>query len=187
MGIVIYSFQVSADGYIEDSNGKLDWALVDEELHRHFNDQERATDKLLYGRRLYQLMANYWPTADRDPKLPDYMREYAEIWKSKPKIVFSTTLNRADWNSRIATGRVDEEVARLKEEPGARYSVGGCTLAASLIKRGMIDEYWMYVNPVILGGGKPMFPSLRDRIRLRLEASRTFNDGVVLLRYSAVR
>jgi dihydrofolate reductase len=182
MGIVIYSFQASADGYIEDREGKLDWALVDEKLHRHFNDQERSTETLLYGRRLSQLMANDWPTADRDPELPDYMRECAEIWKSKPKIVFSSTLNRVQSNSRLSRDSPDEEVARLKEPPGARYSVGGGILAASLIERGMFDEHWMQLNPVILGGGKPIFPSLRDRIQPRLAESRTFSDGVVLLR-----
>ena len=180
-----YSFQVSADGYIEGPNGDLSWALVDEELHRHFNDQEIATDTLLYGRRLYQLMAGYWPIADRNPDLPDYMREYAQIWKSKPKIVFSRTLDRVEWNSRLATATIGEEITRLKEKTDALFSIGGATLAGSVIRLGLVDEYWLYVNPVILGAGKAMFPASNDMIRLRPVESRTFGSGVVLLRYSA--
>ena len=133
---------------------------------------------------MYELMAGCWPTADGNPELPDYMREYSVIWKSKPKVVFSSTLDRVDWNSRLATMTVAEEVATLKQRPDAVYSVGGATLAASVIELGLVDEYWLYVSPVILGGGKPMFPRLHDAIRLRLAATRTFRSGVVLLRYT---
>jgi dihydrofolate reductase len=185
MATVIYSMQVSADGYIEGPGGELDWAIVDEELHRHFNDQERATDTLLYGRRLYELMASYWPTADSNPETPDYMREYAEIWKSKPKIVFSATLDRVEWNSRLAETTVGEEIGRLKEQSATLISIGGATLAAGAIELGLVDEYWLYMNPVILGGGKPMFPRLDDRIALRLVGTRAFSSGVVLVRYSS--
>lgn len=180
---VIYSMQMSLDGYIEDANGGLDWANVDEELHRHFNDEERANDTLLYGRRLYELMAGYWPTADRDPATPDYVVEYAQIWKSKSKVVFSKTLDRVEWNSRLVRDDVGAEVARLKEQPGGQLSVGGATLASSLIRLGLVDECCVYIHPVVLGGGKPMFPTLDESVPFRFVETRTFGNGVVLLRY----
>lgn len=185
-GRVIYSMQVSLDGYVEGPKGDLDWAIVDKELHRHFNDEERRTDTFLYGRRLYQLMAGYWPTAEEDPATPDYMVEYARIWKSKPKVVFSRTLDRVEWNSRLVREDVVEEVAKLKEQPG-RSSVGGPTLASALIPLGLIDEYRLYVNPVVLGGGKAMFPANGQAISLRLVETREFRSGVVLLRYEQSR
>lgn len=101
----------------------------------------------------------------------------------KPKIVFSKTLERVDWNSRLVRGDGAEEVARLKQHPGGDLSVGGPTLAATLIRQGLIDEYWTYVNPVILGGGKPMYPSMETARNLRLIETRQFTSGVVLLHY----
>jgi dihydrofolate reductase len=177
---------VSLDGFIESANGDLDWTLVDQELHQHFNDLEKATDVLLYGRRLYETMAAFWPTADENPSAPPYEVEYARIWKSKPKIVFSRTLDQVGWNSRLSRGNIAEEVNRLKEQPDITMSVGGAGLAATLMQHRLIDEYRLYVVPTILGGGKPMFGQLPDRINLRLVETHTFGNGVVLLRYEAV-
>lgn len=180
---VLYGMNVSLDGYIESPEGKLDWSFPDEELHQHFNDLERSIDVILYGRRLYETMAAFWPTADEDLSQPPYVIEYARIWKSKPKVVFSTTLERVDWNSTLARGTIAEEVERLKSQPGNYLSVGGASLAASFMRLDLIDEYWLYFAPVILGGGKPMFPSLRQRIELELIETRNFRSGVTLLRY----
>jgi dihydrofolate reductase len=180
---LIYSMQMSLDGYIEDANGGLDWANVDEELHRHFNDEERANDTILYGRRLYELMAEFWPTADQDPATPDYVVEYSRIWKSKPKVVFSKTLDHVEWNSRLVRDDAGAEVAKLKEEPGGQLSVGGATLAGSLIQAGLVDEFRVYIHPMLLGSGKPFFPTLNESQALRLVETRTFGNGVVLLRY----
>ena len=180
---VMYGMNVSLDGFIESSDGLLDWSFPDEELHQHFNDLESQIDVLLYGRRLYETMAAFWPTADEDPSLPPYVVEYARIWKSKPKIVFSTTLDQVGWNSTLVRGNITEEVDRLKSQPGNYLSVGGAGLAASFMRLGLIDEYWLYYTPVILGGGKPMFPSLSDRIELQLMETRNFGCGVTLLRY----
>src|SRR5262249_45298886 len=115
---VIYSMNMSLDGFVAGPDGELDWAIVDEELHRHFNDEVRAGDAFLYGRRMYELMARYWPTVDADPAAPDFIVEFARIWKDKPKIVFSKTLERVEWNSRLVRDDVGEEVARLKAQPG---------------------------------------------------------------------
>ena len=180
---VIYRMSVSLDGYIEAPNGDIDWSAPDPELHRHFNELERQTGAMLYGRGLYENMTAFWPTADQDPAASEPVKEYARIWREKPKVVFSTTLKHVQWNSRLASGNIDEEVRWLKEQPGGDLTVGGAGLAASLMQLGLIDEYWLYTHPIILGGGKKMIGPLQQRIKLRLVETRTFPGGVVMLRY----
>ena len=184
---LIYRMSVSLDGFIEAPNGDLDWAAPDAELHRHFNDLERATGECLYGRRLYENMTAYWPTADQDPSASTEVKEYARIWRAKPKIVFSTTLPKVDWNSRLVTGEIDEEVRSLKAQPGQDLTAGGAGLAASLMQLDLIDEYWLYMYPIVLGGGKKMFGPLQGRMQLRLLETRRFDHGVVMLRYERPR
>ena len=183
MGKVIYSMNVSLDGFVEGPRRELDWSIPDEELHRYFNDQARAVGAFLYGRRMYELMAGYWPTAGADPSIPDYLADWAKLWTETPKIVFSTPLEEVDWNSRLVRGDVAEEVRRLKEQPGLDVEVGGPTLASALARLGLIDEFQLLVHPVVLGGGTPYFPPLDHPLQLRLVETRTFGSGVVLLRY----
>jgi dihydrofolate reductase len=180
---VVYAMSISLDGFIEAVDGDLGWSYPDEELHQHFNEREARFDTYLYGRGLYENMAAYWPTADENPDLPPWEIEYARIWIRKPKVVFSKTLTKVDWNSRLVRDNIAEEVRRLKEGNGGDMNVGGAGLAASFMRLGLIDEYDLYLNPVVLGGGKPMFPQLDDRINLKLIETRTFGSGVVLLRY----
>jgi dihydrofolate reductase len=174
---------VSLDGLIEDAKGSLEWVLIDQELHSFANDEARDSGVFLYGRRLYENMAAYWPTAAADPSAPQYMLDFAHIWKAKPKVVFSKTLDKVDWNSRLVKEEVGREIAKLKAEPGGHLSVGGAGLAATCIELGLVDEYRLMVQPAVLGRGKPFFPVVRDPIRLRLEETRTFASGVVYLRY----
>jgi dihydrofolate reductase len=182
---VIYSMGVSLDGFIAGPNGEIDWSAPDEELHRFHNEQIRELGAHLLGRRLYEEML-YWETADEDPSAADFELEFARIWKALPKIVFSNSLESVEGNARLATDSVAEEVARLKEEPGKDVSVGGAGLAATLIKLDLIDEYGLFVNPVVLGGGTPYFPPLDQRINLELEETRAFGSRVVYLRYRRV-
>jgi dihydrofolate reductase len=180
---VIYGMMVSLDGYIETPGREIDWILIDEELHKYVNDRESAVDTFVYGRRMYELMARFWPTADEDPSAPDYVVEFARIWKPMPKVVFSKTLERVDWNARLVRDDIAGEINRLKRLPGKDLEVGGADLASSVMRLGLIDELQLYVQPVILGGGTKMFPLLEERINLRLLETRTFRSGVVLLRY----
>lgn len=182
---VIFALSQSLDGYIESADGSLDWGIVDEEIHRHFNDLEDSIDIQLYGRRLYETMVAHWPTADQDPTAPDYEVEYARIWQSKERIVFSNTLTQVDEHSRLFSGDIVTEITKLKEQPGKDIVVGGPTLAATFMRLGLIDEYRVYIQPIILGGGKPMFARLDNRIDLRLVETHTFNSGIVLLKYQA--
>lgn len=186
MGRLIYSMSVSLDGFVETPSRSLDWVMVDEELHAFFNVEARQMSAFLYGRRMYELMVDYWPTAESDPSATPAMVEFARIWRDTPRIVFSRTLERVDWNSRLVQEGATEEVARLKAQPGFDMDVGGPTLASTLMQAGLIDEYRLFVHPVILGAGKPFFPALDGRIGLKLLDTRTFGSGVVYLRYEVV-
>ncbi len=174
---------VSLDGYIEGPNREIDWHLVDDQLHHHFNEQLRGMGAFLNGRVTYELMAEFWPTADTDPSSTKPMIEFARIWRDMPKIVYSKTLQRAEWNTTIVRDVVPEEVARLKAQPGGNLSLGGADLASAFMRYDLIDEYRIYVHPVLIGKGKPLFPPSGPRIPLRLEETNTFGNGVLLLRY----
>ena len=179
---LIYSMGVSLDGFIAGPEGEIDWSAPDEELHRFHNQQTREMGAHLCGRRLYEVMS-YWETADERRSAPEHELEFARIWKDMPKIVFSTTLDQVGWNAKLIRGDIAGEVKGLKEQPGKDMSVGGAELASSFMQLGLIDEYRLYVCPVVLGGGKPMFRQLRDKINLQLVETHTFGSGVVLLRY----
>jgi len=180
---VIYSMNVSLDGFVEGPNRELDWPIIDEEYHTFVNDQQSAIDTYLYGRRLYELMAGHWPTADADPSAPAYVVEFARIWREMPKIVFSKTLEQVEWNSRLVRENIADEITKLKAQPGKDMDLGGPTLASAFMKLGLIDEFRPFVHPVVLGGGTPFLPALDNTINLRLVETRTFGSGVVYLRY----
>lgn len=181
---LILMMSVSLDGYMEGPDRKLDWQLVDDELHTHFNRELAAMGAFLDGRVTYELMASFWPTADQDPASPAPIREFAAIWRDKPKIVYSRTLDRAGWNTRIVREVVPEEVSALKAQPGGDLVLGGAKLAATFMRLDLIDEYRIYVHPVAIGAGTPLFPPGERTTKLRLAGTRTFESGVVLLRYT---
>ena len=126
MGKLIYSLNVSLDGYVETPDHSLEWASIDEEVHSWFNDQARRIDASLYGRRMYELMAAYWPTAGSDPSSTPAEREFAQIWRDTPKVVFSSTLASVDWNGRLC-GDVGEELERARSEFDGDLDIGGAT------------------------------------------------------------
>lgn len=183
---IIYGMFVNLDGYIAGPKGELDWHVVDEELHRYANQQERAIGTHLYGRRMYEVM-NYWSTADADPSLSDYEREFARIWQSAEHVVFSRTLQAVEGSARLMREVDPQEIAAMKARPGKDMEVGGADLAAAFMQLGLIDEYQAYVHPIVLGGGTPMFSAASGKAPLQLVETRTFTSGVVLLRYEARR
>ena len=180
---IILMMSVSLDGFIEGPGRELDWHMVDDELHSHFNEQLSAMGAFLSGRVTYELMAGFWPTADADPTSTRVVAEFSRIWRDMPKIVYSRTLERADWNTTVVRDVVPEEVMELKAQPGGDLMLGGADLAATFLRHDLIDEYRVYVHPIVIGRGKPMFPPSDARINLRLVETRTFGNGVVLLRY----
>ena len=124
---------VSLDGFVEGPNRELDWGIIDEELHTFINDQHRAIDTYLFGRRMYEVMV-YWDTADTDPSNPEYALEFARIWKDIHKIVFSQTLEQVQGNATLSKGNIVEEIVKLKAQPGKDLGVGGATIAATLMR-----------------------------------------------------
>ena len=177
MGKVIVSNVASLDGFFEGSNKELDWVVTDEEFFEYARGLLRGTDALLFGRATYQHMANYWPSAPAD--------EIADKMNNLPKIVFSKTLKKVDWNnSRLVESNVEEEVSRLKGQPGKDMVIfGSAMLASSLLQWGLVDEYRVILQPVLLGSGSPLFRDITERIRMKLMSAKSFGSGVVLLSY----
>jgi len=181
MTTLIYSMSVSLDGYTAGPDGAIDWAAPDQELMRFHNKQTRELTGYLAGRGLYADMLG-WETAEQTRTGPQEL-EFARIWKAIPKVVFSTSLTTVEGNARLAGRDVAAEVAELKNQPGVgRVGVGGAGLAATFAEQDLIDEYRLFVNPVVLGGGTPYFPPLPARQDLELIETQTFSQ-VVYLRY----
>lgn len=182
MGKLIYSMGVSLDGYISGTSGELGWAAPDEELHRFHNQQARDTAVHLYGRRLYETM-RYWDTAEEDSSLGETEREFAQIWKVTPKVVFSKTLATVEGNATLRRDVIPSEIAQLKQQATKNLAVGGAGLAATFTRLGLIDEYHLFISPVVLGGGTSYFPPLEHQLDLELIEARKFGSRVVYLRY----
>jgi dihydrofolate reductase len=156
-------------------------------IFRAHIDEVREVGVHLLGRRLYETML-YWETADQDPSLDASMLEWAALWKPLPKVVFSTTLSAVQGNARLAPGGVAEEIERLRAEPGeGDIAIGGATLAAEASALGLIDEYRVWVHPVLVGDGIPFFPQRERRVDLELIQTRTFKSKVVYLGYRVAR
>jgi dihydrofolate reductase len=183
MGNVVLMLSVSLDGYFEGPDGELDWHLVDDEVHAHFNEVLGAMGRFLDGRVAYEGMAEFWPTADEDPDSTPPMVEFARIWRDMPKTVYSRTLQDAGWNTTIVRDVVPAEVRELAARARGDLALGGAELAATFRRLDLIDEYRLYVHPVVLGRGRPLFPPSDTRSDLRLAGTRTFGNGVVLLHY----
>jgi dihydrofolate reductase len=173
---LVWQMMVSLDGFMEGPNRELDWHVVDEDFARYVADLEHQIDTIVFGRVTYQMMAAYWPTAT-DPE--------ARMMNELPKIVFSRTLKRVEWNnSRLATDDIAGEIARLKQQPGKDIAMfGSADLATTFMRLGLIDEFRIFVNPIVLGGGSPLFKASTHRTALRLVKTERLRSGVVILSY----
>jgi dihydrofolate reductase len=179
---LIYSPIASLDGYVEDEQGKFDWAAPDDEVHAFVNELERPIGTYLYGRRMYETMV-FWETVSDGADQPAVIRDFAEIWRAAEKIVFSRTLQTAaSARTHIERTFDPDAVRRLKEAAGADITIGGAELAGQAIAAGLVDELHLFLGPIIVGGGKR---ALLDDIRvpLALLDERRFRNGVVHLHY----
>ncbi len=184
MASLIYSAIASLDGYIADEDGKFDWAKPDEEVHSFINDLERPVGTHLLGRRMYEVLA-YWDDPPALDEQPSFIRDFAEIWQAADKVVYSRTLDAV----RIGRTRIErdfdpEAIRRLKSQVDRDLTVGGPDLAAQAIRAGLVDEYRMFVVPVVVGAGKQALPHA-GRVELELLDQRRFDNGTVFLRYGA--
>ncbi|MDP9264505.1 MAG: dihydrofolate reductase family protein [Chloroflexota bacterium] len=179
---LIYSAITSLDGYVADEDGTFDWAAPDEEVHTFVNDLERPVGIYLYGRRMYEVMV-YWETAHTVADQPHFMQDFAQIWRAADKIVYSRSLETvSSARTRIERDFDAEAVRRMKARAGRDIAVGGPELAAQAINAGLVDEWQLFVTPIVVGGGKRALPN-SVRLKLELLDERRFASGVVHLRY----
>lgn len=187
----VYWMNTSLDLFIEHSSGEQgggDWLSIDEQLHREFNARAKRLSMSIEGRIVYETMESYWPAARFDQSLPDFLREYGEIWTSMPKVLVSRTRTEARYETRIIGG--DDAIAQLavlREESEGDIGVGGATLATQLLHAGILDELLLFTHPVILGEGRPLFDGGTRPIPLDLLETEQFDNGVVMHRYAVRR
>lgn len=185
---IIFSTMISLNGQMEKAGDSPDWVSADEELFRYLNNLKRQVGGYLWGRGMYENNLALWATADTQP-MEDYEAEFEQIWRQIPKIVFSSTLERVEGNAKLERGDPVAVITRLKEqpvapgEPGGDLEVGGWQLVNTLIQAGLVDEYRLFVQPILLGNGRPIFPALNESARLKLVETHTFHSGVVYLHY----
>ncbi len=183
MGKLIYSVIASLDGYIEDEGGTFEWAAPDEEVHAFVNDLERSVGTYLYGRRMYETMV-FWDSPPNLADEPPVFQDFAEIWQSAEKIVYSRTLQMVTSpKTRIERAFDAEAVRQLKAAADRDLAVGGAELAAQAIEAGLVDEYQLFLVSVVVGGGKRFLPNAGVRLELKLLDERRFRNGTVYLRY----
>ncbi len=178
---VVFAINITTDGFCNHTD-----MIADDELHEYFSRLLRNASLLLYGRITYQLMVPYWPDVARNPSENEAANDFARVFDSLGKVVFSTTLQHVDGNNtRIVRANVAEEVVALKQQPGKDICVGSLSIASQLSASGLIDEYRFVVHPVVAGKGPRLFETvkLQDRLRLDFMGSETFRSGVVALHY----
>jgi dihydrofolate reductase len=180
---LIVSTSVSLDGYFEGPDHDLSWHRVDDEVHAYFNDHLATMSVFLDGRVTHELMASFWPAAAEDPDEEPVMREFGRIWVDKPKIMFSRTLDDTRWNTTVRREVDPDEIRALQAEPGGDMVIGGANLVDTFRRHDLVDEYRIFVHPVLVGAGTPFFRQADALAPLELLETRTFGNGVVLLRY----
>jgi dihydrofolate reductase len=180
---IVLVMQLSLDGYMEGPGQDISWHRVDPELFGHMIEILRPMSAFLSGRISWELMAKVWPTADKDHAGDAQMLAFSAIWKKMPKYVYSRSLKQADWNSTVCNDVVPSQVLALKSQAGGDMTLGGAELAAEFLRLNLIDEFRIYVQPVVLGKGKALFAPMEDKLNLTLLETRTFGNGVVLLHY----
>ena len=176
---LIYTINITIDGYADHTSG-----IADDELHDFFTDFLSKVDTVLFGRKTYELMVDFWPYAKDDPGSTESVLRFAEKYNGINKIVFSKSLSRVNWsNTNLIKSNTVKEVIKLKQQAGGDISIGGISLATSLMKEKLIDEFWFLVHPVIAGNGRKLFEGINERFDLKFVESSKLNSGVVALHY----
>lgn len=181
---IILLEHVSLDGFLAGPKGEMNWIHVDDELWEHVHPLTDDADAVIWGRHTYQMMKSYWPTAADKPGASQHDIHHGRWVNAATKIVFSNSLQKSDWaNTRLVKG-VTPTVAALKQEPGKNILlIGSASVARSFISLGLIDEYRLTINPALLGGGIPLFPTEKSRANLKLVSSKALASGVLAVHY----
>ncbi|GLY30761.1 dihydrofolate reductase family protein [Kineosporia sp. NBRC 101731] len=182
-----YGMNVSLDGYIAAPGDNLGWSTPSNEMFQWWLEQEQAIGLFLYGRKLWEAMSSYWPTRDQQPDATSTQIAFARNWRDTPKVVFSSTIEKVDWNTRLTTDDAVAEITRLKAGDGEPIRVGGATLAAAAMRAGLIDEYTLVTHPVLVGGGTPFFTALDGWVNLNLIQTQPLPGGVMVTQYATRR
>ncbi|WP_439694317.1 dihydrofolate reductase family protein [Curtobacterium sp. SP.BCo] len=186
----VYWMNVSIDGFIEghpdehDTGEAPDWIRIDEQLHRFFNERAKAMTMGVEGRVIHDMMDPFWPDARSDAALPDYLREYGEIWTEQPKILVSRSRTAADHNTTIYSEDAIARLAELRRSSEGDIGVGGADVATQLLAAELLDELLLFTHPAVLGAGRPLFDTLRRPLQLDLLEQRRFDNGVTMHRYA---
>ncbi|GGH55311.1 riboflavin biosynthesis protein RibD [Paenibacillus silvae] len=188
---LVLFLHASLDGFVEGPNGEMDigWVSYDADLEKHAKDILSTADTVLWGRGTYQMMHSYWPSVPADPSASQHERDHAEWIEKTAKIVFSTTLEKVEWNnSRLVKEDVEEEIKNLKQQPGRDMVIlGSPRFAHHLMQLNLIDEYKITVSPVLIGKGLPLFQGIKEKINLKLIENKTFDSGAIGLAYQTIR
>ncbi len=179
----------SLDGFVAGPNGEMDWIYVDDEIFEYAGERINETDTALYGRVTYQMMENYWPSAGEQPGASKHDIEHSRWYNKAVKVILSRSMQgRQLANTTIISDALSENINRLKAQPGKDIIIFGSPGAAhSLMEYDLIDDFWLFVNPVLLGKGIPLFSNVEDKRKLRLLSSHVFSSGVIVLHYERVR
>lgn len=182
---IISFMHISLDGFVAGPNGEMNWIKVDEEIFDHVGKRISKTDTALYGRVTYEMMENYWPTAGEKPNASKHDIEHSAWYKKAHKIVLSKTMKGADLpNTTIISDNLSDRINEIKQQAGSEILLfGSPTATHSLIQQNLIDGYWLFVNPIILGQGIPLFTGIEDKTKLKLLTTRQFTSGVTELNY----
>lgn len=185
---LVQFMHVSLDGFVAGPNGEMDWIIVDDEIFDYAGERTSASDTGLYGRITFDLMEGYWPTAADQPNASRHDVEHAHWYKNVQKVVLSKTLAGKNLkNTKIISDNIASEVQKLKQAPGKEIIIFGSPSAShALMQAGLIDDLWIFVNPVLIGTGIPLFKGISDRMNLKLLKSHAFQNGVVCLHYERI-
>ncbi len=182
---VVQFMHVSLDGFVGGPNGEMDWILIDEKMFEFVNERTNQSDAALYGRKTWQMMDGYWPEAGKQPNASKHDREHSAWYNKIDKFVLSNTM-KSDPSKKVHVIGKDlaKEIADIKNGPGKEILIFGSPSAThSLLSLGMVDEFWLFVNPILIGKGIPMFAGIKDRTKLKLQKTHTFDNGVVAMSY----
>ena len=183
---IIVTTWITLDGFLAGPNGEMNWVMVDQEMGQYEVDLVSSADTLIFGRVTYESFAGSWPHVPENPSVSEGEKEYARILNSMRKIVFSKSLEKAEWNnSQLMKEVLPEEITRMKQEPGKDMVIyGSASIVQALTNLGLIDEYQLLVHPVVLGSGKPLFTGIAKPVQLRLSQTKSFPSGVIGLYYA---
>lgn len=186
MGKIISFMHISLDGFVAGPNGEMNWIKVDEEIFDHVGKRISKTSSALYGRKTYQMMENYWPSAGDQPDASKHDIEHSEWYNKAHKIVLSKTMKGIDLaNTTIISDHLPDRINEIKQQADKEILLFGSPAAThSLIQQNLIDGYWLFVNPIILGQGIPLFTGITHKINLNLLSTRQFTNGVTELDYT---